>query len=365
MKKYLTVTVAALACQCILFSSSASAWWPTDGGWGWGFWPSGAWPYGSAASGRQSYRAQEDALRSEGIQRADQQAQQLRADQLSEASRRGSDMQQWAAVVHRNNALQAHVDSARRFDEMRQEYLAERDRPRPPDEAAKRHKAWAENIRRQIRVAYGDLFTPAWMSAHPVIDPRVEFRNPNPYHWWNPATWPSITGWVMGTWPEPIPYDFGRNVVLKDGMVYLDGKPLAGSQDFAAHALAIVAAGYQAMAAPAEQRQQMQWLPLGVFALSPEPKGAPTIFVQLAVDKNGVIAGTYFNASTELTQAIQGAVDRTSSRAAMSLAENKDTVLEAGVWNLTQDELPVLIHFGTERSQRWLLTRMFPPRGGS
>jgi hypothetical protein len=152
--------------------------------------------------------------------------------------------------------------------------------------------------------------------------------------------------------------------VVKNGAIYLDGKELGGVADFAAHAIAIAAAGLQAMAAPPAQRQQMQWLPLGVFVLSHEAKGVPTTFVQLAVDKNGIIAGTYFNAMTEQTQFIQGAMERGSSRAAWSVANNKDTVLEAGVLNLTQNELPVLVHFGTEQSQRWLLIRMMPPRSG-
>ncbi len=361
MKKHLLILAAAVGCLFVLSVSESAAWWPVDGGWG--FWPGGAWPNSSGSMGRQSYRAEEDTLRTEGIQRANQQAQQLRGDQQSDAARQAASMQQWSAVVGRNRQLQSGVDAAVKYDQMKQEYLAERDRPVAPDEQMKRHKTWAESIRRQVRVGYADLFTPNWMDNHPVLDARVEFRNGNPYHWWNPATWQSVTGWVTGSWGEPTPYYFGHNVIEKDGVIYLDGKQLAGAADFAAHAIAIASAGVQAMAAPPDQRRQMQWHPLGVYALSQDDKGAPTMFIQLAVDKNGVIAGTYYNDATEQTQAIQGAVDRNSSRAAWSVADHKDTVVEAGVFNLTQDELPVLVHFGTDRTQRWLLTRLFSPRG--
>jgi hypothetical protein len=348
---------------CLLgLAGPATAYWPP--GWGWGWWPDAAWPYGARGMGRESYRAQEDALRSQGLQQGEQRAQQLRADQQAEATRRASATQQWAAVTRRQQNLDAQVASAKRYEEMRQEYIAERDRPRPPDEQLKRHKAWAESIRKQVRVAYADMFTSSWLAGHPVPEAPIQFRNPNPHHWWSRATWEAITVWVVGTWGAPTPYNWGQNVTIKNGVVYLDGKELAGAADFAAHALAIASAGAQAMSAPPDQRDQMQWLPLGVFALTHEAKGAPTIFVQLAIDKNGILAGTYFNANTEQTQFVQGAVERGSSRAAWSLANHKDTVMEAGVFNLTQDELPVLLHFGTEQSQRWLLTRLFPAQTG-
>jgi hypothetical protein len=362
MKKPFAFAVLATALFFALCPGPALAWWPTYGGWGGGFWPDTMWPY-SGSTGRESYRAQADALRSAGIQRADQQAAQLRGDQQAEAARRGADMQQWASVARRQQNLQAQVDSSRKFEEMKTEYYAELNRPRSADEEAKRAKAWVESIRRQVRVAYADIFTTSWMAEHPIPGAGVQFRNPNPYHWWNTSTWAAITGWVIGSWGEPVPYNFGKNVVVKNGVVYIDGKEVAGAADFAANAIAIAAAGVQAMSAPPAQREKMEWQPLGVFALSHEAKGTPTMFVQLAVDKNGIIAGTYFNSSTETTQAVQGAVERTSARAAWSVADHKDTVLEAGVLNLTQDELPVLVHFGTDQSQRWLLTRMFPPKG--
>jgi hypothetical protein len=36
-------------------------------------------------------------------------------------------------------------------------------------------------------------------------------------------------------------------------------------------------------------------------------------------------------------------------------------VMEAGGFNLTQDQAPVLIHWGKEQTQTWLLTRVPAP----
>jgi len=33
-------------------------------------------------------------------------------------------------------------------------------------------------------------------------------------------------------------------------------------------------------------------------------------------------------------------------------------VIETGVYNLTKDEAPALIHFGKDRTEQWLLVRL-------
>jgi hypothetical protein len=35
--------------------------------------------------------------------------------------------------------------------------------------------------------------------------------------------------------------------------------------------------------------------------------------------------------------------------------KNKTTVCETGIYNLTQDEAPALIHLGKDKTQQWLL----------
>ena len=47
--------------------------------------------------------------------------------------------------------------------------------------------------------------------------------------------------------------------------------------------------------------------------------------MQLAVNKQGVIAGTYYNEASQVSRPIQGTVDVNTQRAAMSFADNKNT----------------------------------------
>ena len=99
-------------------------------------------------------------------------------------------------------------------------------------------------------------------------------------------------------------------------------------------------------------------MPLGVFALTHEESGDPIMFVQLAVAKDGTISGTYFNSVTDSAETVQGAVDKETQRAAWTIGSNANTVMETGVYNLTQEESTVLVHFGKDRTQTWLMVRV-------
>jgi hypothetical protein len=115
-------------------------------------------------------------------------------------------------------------------------------------------------------------------------------------------------------------------------------------------------------AAPAaETNQNAQWLPLGVFGLMPTGQKSPQMVFQLAVDKNGVIRGNYYDPATKTNEAVEGAVDKKNQRVAWHVAGNKDMVIETGLYNLTQDESTALIHLGPDRTQQDLMVRMKQP----
>jgi len=110
----------------------------------------------------------------------------------------------------------------------------------------------------------------------------------------------------------------------------------------------------------AEQAEEMEWMPLGVFALTAEGVNASSMYLQLALSKEGIIAGTFYNESTGATHAIEGMVDAETQRAAWKAADgtNPDLIMETGVYNLTQDTADVLVHFGPEKTQEALLVRL-------
>jgi hypothetical protein len=104
-------------------------------------------------------------------------------------------------------------------------------------------------------------------------------------------------------------------------------------------------------------------MPLGIYVLGNEltdKDKTPTRFIQLAINKAGAIGGTYHDKTTGKSLPIQGAVDQASQRAAWYIGDEK-TVLETGIYNLTQSETPVLVHHGTERTEQLTLVRIQDP----
>ena len=85
---------------------------------------------------------------------------------------------------------------------------------------------------------------------------------------------------------------------------------------------------------------------------------SPSRLLQLAVSKEGIIGGTLYNTEGKEAVSIQGSVVKKTQRACWTAGDKKTTVMEAGVYNLTQDETPVLVHFGSGKTQEFLLVRL-------
>jgi hypothetical protein len=79
---------------------------------------------------------------------------------------------------------------------------------------------------------------------------------------------------------------------------------------------------------------------------------------QLAINKAGVIRGNYYDALGDNNLPVFGSVDQKTQRAAWSVGDKKDIVYEAGLYNLTQPECTVLIHYGSEKTRQMMLIRL-------
>ncbi len=185
-------------------------------------------------------------------------------------------------------------------------------------------------------------------------------------YWWQRPTWTVASSWFNWTapttvWSEPIYYDYGSggNVTYEDNRVYIDGEDVASADEFAQSAAVL------ATVQPPESEEaadEAEWLPLGTFALSTsESDVEPTRIIQLAVDKSGVISGTLYNTKTDESAAVQGRVDKNTQRVAMRIGESDKVVAETGLYNLTQDEVPLLVHFGPDRVENYILVRLDEP----
>jgi len=51
-------------------------------------------------------------------------------------------------------------------------------------------------------------------------------------------------------------------------------------------------------------------------------------------------------------------VDKKTQRAAWTVGDNKNTVYDTGIYNLTKDEAPLLVHTGKDETQQWLMVRI-------
>jgi hypothetical protein len=198
-----------------------------------------------------------------------------------------------------------------------------------------------------------NAFTPGWIGGYPGA-------------WW-PGKWAVYgSAWALATWPwaaayggctgEPIYYDYGSNVAYEDGTVYVDDQPVASAEEYYAQAEQIADAGAQAT--------NEDWLPLGVFAVIAEEGQTHTDKVlQLAVNRDGAIRGNYQDVLTDKVTPVIGSVDKTSQRVSLKLEGNDELVIETGLYNLTNDEVPVLVHFSPDRQEGRVLIRLKQPEG--
>ncbi len=200
-----------------------------------------------------------------------------------------------------------------------------------------------------------------WRYHRPVNLPYWHCHYHHRGNWWAYATAGALTGWIANAWATPYYYDYGSggNVYYSENVVYVDGQQYATADEYydqAAEIATVPEVGQQ-------EADQMEWLSLGVFAVTKEGVNDSNMLLQLAVNKQGLISGTLYNESTDTSRAVQGKVDTETQRAAWMFADGKNTdvVMETGIYNLTEDTSKAIIHFGSERTQPVVLVRLEEP----
>lgn len=205
---------------------------------------------------------------------------------------------------------------------------------------------------------------------------RNSFNNPSLYNsqWygahagaWYPHGWTAGAVWGTPTWgavggyygagAAPVAYNYGVNPAYSNGMVTMNGQPVGTPAEYSQQAAELAATGAGAEAASGED-----WMPLGVFAMVRNEQQHPQLILQLAVNKQGILRGNYTDEVTEHTQPIQGAADPKTQRAAWTVGDNTESVMEAGMSDLAQGEAPALIH-KNGKTDHWLLVRLDKPEG--
>jgi hypothetical protein len=169
---------------------------------------------------------------------------------------------------------------------------------------------------------------------------------------WRPVAWSGLAGYC-GYATEPVYYDYGTTTVYEGDTVYVNGDSYATQEQFATQATTIAEAGAAAGAAKDDE-----FMTLGVYGMVQGDETTATQIFQIKVNKQGVIRGEYYNATTDQTEKISGSVDKKSQRAAWTIGDKKTPVYEAGIANLTNAETTMMVHFGKDRSQQWTLVQI-------
>jgi hypothetical protein len=179
---------------------------------------------------------------------------------------------------------------------------------------------------------------------------------------WYPRRWAYGNAWAIMTWEymmnlygyeQPTYYDYGNNITYQDNSVYMNGEAVGTSDDYYQQAQTLATTGAQSQTTDDEQ-----WMPLGVFAMTHDDQSKANLILQLAVNKEGIIRGNYTATLTDDTKPVQGSVDKKTQRAAWTIGDKTENVIETGIYNLTKDEAPALVHFGKDRTEQWLLVRV-------
>jgi len=220
-------------------------------------------------------------------------------------------------------------------------------RPLRPIQPWRRHNN-AVIIRRNFNNYF--IFTPGWYRRYPAAW--------YPAAWvygdaWTVASWAALAAWLDARGPAPVYYDYGNNIVYQDNSVYLNNQDIGTATQYYDQAQNLASQGSDEPADVGEK-----WMPLGVFALSDANQTAANMILELAVNKQGVVRGNYTNTATGQTLPVHGSVDKKTQRVAWTIGDNTSTVFETGLYNLTKDEAPALVHFGQDRTEQWLMVRL-------
>ena len=217
----------------------------------------------------------------------------------------------------------------------------------------------AQQIRNNYRQQ--NILDPSWWSNHPHLANEYwhnqVWHNHDWHYWWQPATWAIASAWFPWGWSSPVSYDYEDNPRYDNDIVYMNGEQVGTADEYYQQATQL------ASTAKDDTADKTEWLPLGVFALSRGDTGASNTVLQLAVSKEGVISGTYYNSDTDIARPVKGSVDKKTQRAAWTFVDGKNTniVMETGINNLTQDQAELLVHFGKDMAQQWLMVRLEEP----
>lgn len=191
---------------------------------------------------------------------------------------------------------------------------------------------------------------------------RVGWRN-NPWYWWGNCSAPLVTNWVNFGWNYPCYWDYGPNeyITYQNNAVYVDGQRYATELEYYSQVRNL------ARSVPTltqDQLAALEWLPLGVFAVTRPGAQQSNELMQIAVSKDGILSGTLLDQRTGQSRPLQGMVEQATQKAAWTFADSPTDalVIETSLYNLTEPQCSALAHLDAVSTEVWQLTRLQQPQ---
>jgi hypothetical protein len=171
-----------------------------------------------------------------------------------------------------------------------------------------------------------------------------------------------LTNWLTFSWGTPYYWDYGPGEYINcyNDVIYVNGQWFEPAPLYYDRTLVLAQSAPEI--AP-EEAKQIEWMPLGVFAVARDGVVDNNLLVQLAVTKDGVIGGTAMNQTTGASFDIEGTVDKQSQRAVWTYVDetNARIMMETSIYNLTQPESTAMVHYGPDNMQVMELVRLEEP----
>ena len=203
---------------------------------------------------------------------------------------------------------------------------------------------------------YSNAFSPGWYGRYPGAWLAAGWGLGMA---WNSLPWGGYSSYLgYGAGTPPVYFDYGNNVTYQNDQVFYGDQPVASAADYAQQAAQIAAAGQQP---PADPAADPSWQPLGVFAMAQGDETTSNDIFQLALNPAGLVRGNYYNAFTDTNNPLSGSLDKTSQRIAWTIGDRANPVYETGLYNLTQEQTTLLVHFGADRTEQFKLFRIPQP----
>jgi hypothetical protein len=173
-----------------------------------------------------------------------------------------------------------------------------------------------------------------------------------------------LDSWLAFGWNQPCYWDYGPGGYVyynyPSNEFYQGGQPYQPANTYYQQVYDLA---HSAPELSKDDAAKSDWLPLGVFSLSKEGKKEENWTVQLGVNKQGVLSGTYYNQANDGAHPLVGMVDKTTHKAAWYFADGSSDkmVFETSVDNLTEPQSTVMVHFGPGDAGVWQMVRLERP----